>query len=72
MNVELDKGDLMNLVISQCPSYELMDEEPIRKLGWYTGGFTDKWDWNRAKLKELTEEQLNDLYMRLKNQYAGL
>lgn len=65
MLVNLDKEDLVNLVISQSPSYDDMDKLKKCGLGRYWGGFNDRWEWSRSALEKLSEEALLDLYSML-------
>lgn len=60
IKVELDKEDLICLVNGVDFSYIIPDL--ARKYGTWTGGFVDKWDWEKEELRKLTEEQLLELY----------
>lgn len=62
MKIELYQIDLVNLVTSVEPYYNLHRELIDRELGSWTGGFVDKWDWNKSKLSLLTETELVKLY----------
>ena len=50
MRVELKKEDILNLLKGTTPSYELMENEIIKKCGNFTGGFDNKWYWNNKSL----------------------
>ena len=69
MIIELDKKDLAALVSGTLPPYEMMWELSRQQLGDYTGGFSDKWDWKKYRLEMLTEEQLYDIYLRIKQHW---
>lgn len=48
MTVELDRDDLVNLIIGcSGPYYTIMDKynEKGLNLGHYVGGFVDSWRW---------------------------
>lgn len=62
MNVDIDKTDLINLVMGFYPDYSQMDE----RYGQYYGGFNDYWKWDRHKLSQLSESDLWSLYQKLK------
>lgn len=63
MRVELDKNDLVSLVMGKSPYYTAMDNELIKQHGSYTGGHVERWDWDGTSLKTLTEEQLYGIYL---------
>lgn len=62
MNVDLNKTDLINLVMGFDPHYSQMDE----RYGQYYGGFNDYWKWDSHKLSQLSESYLWSFYQRLK------
>jgi hypothetical protein len=64
MNIEVDKEDLINLIVSCSPSYKIM--ENLKGLGTYYGGFDDKWIWNKSAIRTLSEDELINLYKNLK------
>lgn len=66
MIVEVDKKDLVHMVLGCEPDYEVINELINRKLGSYCGGFNDRWDWNKYALEELSEQELFDLYEKVK------
>ena len=61
MNVDLNKTDLINLVMGFSPDYSQMDE----RYGQYHGGFNDYWKWDSHKLSQLSEDDLWSLYQKL-------
>lgn len=66
MKAELNKLDLVRLILSLWPeSYKAMDKYIDCKLGRYTGGFSDRWEWDRSALSKLSEGQLANLYLEL-------
>ena len=67
ITMELDKKDLVNLVSGSFVPYELMDTMTEKSLGSYQGGFYDRWVWSSVGLNNLTENELYDVYMILKN-----
>lgn len=65
---QLDKEDLIRLICGCCPpSYEVMEVFEKQGIGSYTGGFADRWDWNRRALEKKSKEQLWDYYQQIKN-----
>lgn len=62
MNVDLNKTDLITLVMGFDPDYSQMDE----RYGQYYGGFNDYWKWDSHKLSQLSESNLWGLYQKLK------
>lgn len=69
MKVELDKKDIISLIRGEYPSYEQIDMLVNRRLGTYTGGFADRWDWNSKHdpcWNAFSEEELYDMYLTLK------
>lgn len=65
IKMELDKEDLICLVNGVDLGYVI---PPLaRKCGTWTGGFVDKWSWDKYKLRKLTEEQLLEVYNECKN-----
>ncbi len=62
MNLDLDKTDLIHLVMGFDPDYSQMDE----RYGQYYGGFNDYWKWDGYKLSQLSESDLYGLYQKLK------
>lgn len=67
MKIELDKEDILCMLCSKSVPYELIDEFMDKKYGRYIGGFCDQWDWNIDKLRSLTEEDIYNIYLCLKN-----
>lgn len=59
MTVELDRDDLVNLIIGcSGPYYTIMDKynEKGLNLGHYVGGFVDSWRWNdKCSFKDLPD-----------------
>lgn len=65
MKLELDKEDLISLVMGKVPNYAAMVK--CGDLGW--GSDNRGWQWYESKLKELSEEELYDLYLLCKNSW---
>jgi len=61
MNVDLEKEDLINLVNGVSPSYDLFEITIVKKCGRYSGSY-GTWDWIHSELKQLSEEELFELY----------
>lgn len=62
MKVELEKDDLVSLVIGTVPCYNVFDHHLVQKTGRYIGGHVDSWKWDRSEVEKLTQEDLWDLY----------
>ena len=67
MNIEIDRTDLINMIKGTNPSYDLMTQPMIKLLGSFTGGFSDRWNWNYSFPTELSDEDLFEVYTLLKN-----
>lgn len=65
MKVELDRKDIISLLIGTQPSYSVMDKIP-KELGSYFGGFVDEWKWNISLDTPYTDEYLYNLYLMCK------
>lgn len=67
MTYNLDRTDIKNLLRGiSFPPYEMLEELQKRGLGYYTGGFCDRWTWDLYNTKE-SDQELFELYLRLKN-----
>lgn len=66
MRVELERKDIENLIKGTDVPYALMEDPIISKLGYYTGGFYDRWDWFSPMDKSITDEQLWETYQKLR------
>ncbi len=62
MKKELDRQDLHNLVKGTYPSYESMGNNIVSRLGKFTGGIGECWDWNYSVPDDITDEQLWEVY----------
>ena len=74
MKFVLDVEDIICLLQSKTVPYKKMEEFTTKGLGHFVGEFNDRWEWNTAKLRTLSEEQLFSVYYFLKNyrkQYLG-
>lgn len=67
--IELTEEDLKSMVLSTQPYYNLFDNDLIKSLGSYTGGFVDKWQWDRSALDKLSAESLYTVYIMCKNSW---
>ena len=64
MNVDLDRDGLIAMVRGCTPSYEMMDDPVVKRNGIFSASY-GRWDWG-DKFEGVTDEQLFDLYLRLK------
>ena len=62
MKIELNKDDLVALVVGSEPNSKLMNKYTVLKYGNWTGGFVDEWAWNKWELYRLDEEELYNIY----------
>jgi len=69
MILDLEKSDLINLLMGTSPNYDVMEDPTIKPYGDYTGGFVDKWSWNKFSLVDLEDETLFDMYLTCKNSW---
>lgn len=69
MTVELGKEDLVTLVSGlDCP-YGMMTKYDKLEIGSYIGGFVDEWRWHKIGLRELSEEELYNIYKECKESW---
>lgn len=66
MILDLNKDEIISLIKGSSISYKQMDIPKIKWCGNYMGGFVDEWRWNDERLRELTEDQLMELYKLIK------
>lgn len=65
MLVEIDRKDIIRLIRGTSPSYEKMGIFVNAGLGYYVGGFSDRWEWEydwSAKWDSYSSKELYDLY----------
>lgn len=65
MLVKLEKDDLINLVCGINPSYEAMGNQIVAKCGRFNGSY-ETWTWYKYELKKLSEDDLYNLYLTIK------
>jgi hypothetical protein len=63
MTVELNKKDLISLVVGTPPYYSKFEDHLVKRCGSFTGGFADSWNWHHHELNQLSEQDLWDLYV---------
>ncbi len=70
MQVELNKEDIIYLLKGTEPAtYGIMDLIINMGLGYYTGGFVDRFYWNSPNndcWEKYSENELFELYLKLK------
>ena len=68
MTVDLDRRDIMALVLGSDPGYTYLTEFLNAGYGTYTGGFVDRYDWQiDGGLDKCTDEELYNIYLKCKN-----
>ena len=66
MTIEVDKKDLVNLIAgTSLPSYDYINEFTQIGVGYYVGGFCDRWEWNKSGLEKLDENTLLEIYRKI-------
>lgn len=69
MKVELDRKDIISMLLGCKPNYSVMDRIP-KELGSYVGGFVDDWKWNYIGVDTpYNDEYLYNLYLVCKNSW---
>lgn len=63
MTVELQKIDLISLVMGTSPRYSVLEHALVKSNGRWVGGHVDEWRWDGSSLSALTEEELWRLYV---------
>ena len=70
--LELDKADIVHLILGTVPS-SLFFEELESRWYWRLNGWTvDKWMWNTLILKETSVQELIKIYQKIKKQASTL
>ena len=72
MKFELDRNDLVSLVLGADPNYDVMNHPKIEPHGSYTGGHSDRWSWQGSYFKGCSEEDLFEIYTICKNSWSKL
>jgi|TARA_R110000851_G_scaffold230898_10_gene383765 hypothetical protein len=62
MKIELNRNDLIALVKGSFVPYEAMESETLQLMGSFTGGFSDRWNWNYSVPDMITDQELWDTY----------
>lgn len=65
MIVELGKKDIANLIFGCEPPYEMMEDLTKKSLGYFTGGFAERWNWT-FDYNKMTEDKLWKIYQKVK------
>jgi hypothetical protein len=73
MLVDLSAEEIVLLIRSEWPEYEIMDHIRIRMFGRYVGGMNDRWVWEPASspVWDLREDQLYETYVLLRLAHWG-
>jgi len=72
MKVELNQADLVNLVKGTSPYYSEFENPLVKRAGGYmSGGHGEQWHWGSTnEMKELSEDELWELYNICKNSWS--
>ena len=69
MTGDLDRKDLISLLVGSSPNYSAMDKIP-KDFGQYVGGMVDDWQWNHLRESmPYSDEYLYELYLLCKNSW---
>ena len=68
IQVQMDKEDILSLVMGTDPDYSKINDFEKRNLGRFSGSY-DRWTWNNHSLDKLTETELYDLYRETKDSW---
>lgn len=66
MLLDVDKEELVSLIVGINPSWDQMKNPTVGKVGKWWGGFLDRWKWDKDSLMACSEEELLKLYQYLK------
>lgn len=69
MTVELGKTDIINMIRGVDPGYAEIDRLERLGLGYYVGGFDDRWEWYSPRSdawEDFTDEELFEIYKELR------
>lgn len=66
MTIKVNKKDLVNLITGASPSFDLINQFTEMGIGNYIGGHADRWSWNRTTLETLNEDDLLEIYKKMR------
>lgn len=67
LGVPCDRALLIDAILGTTPPPEFIQIFEDAKLGSYTGGFADRWNWaDRSKFEKLSDENLVGLYVSIR------
>lgn len=66
MNVELDRGDLINLLKGSTPSIDQINYADVRQCGQYVGGMVERWEWGEIP-DHFSNQHIWEMYQVIKN-----
>jgi len=67
MTVELNKDDLVTLVMGFNLYNDLINKYSRLEYGHWTGGHADVWTWHKWALQRLDEEELYNIFQECKS-----
>ena len=72
LKVELERKDIISLLKGCDVTYSVMEKIP-KDLGYYIGGFYDKWEWYDFDINvPYTDQQLYELYLMCKKSLSNV
>jgi len=69
MTIDLDKDDLISLVLGTTPYYDVFEHPLVKRGGEYIDGFIEEWYWHGTHLEEMSCDELAELYKVCKNSW---
>ena len=68
MVVDLTAEDLVNLVKGTSPSFDLFDNEVVKRCGFYNGSY-GTWSWKIHAIESLDDKDIYALYVLCRDCY---
>ncbi len=68
LEIKITKEDLINMVKGVRPSYDLFENEVVKRCGTYNGSY-GSWSWNTYELEKLKVTDLYALYILCRDCY---
>ena len=69
IQLNVDHDDLVSLVMGTSPYYSAIENELLKSVGGWAGGFVDEWRWNRSAVKKATDRDLLRIYRLCKDSW---
>lgn len=66
MEITINKNEAIALLKQYSPPLEDVNKMQKWGVGYYVGGFVDRWEWDESELKKLDTKTIYTLYKKLK------